>query len=215
MTEKPVLWGRGSSTNVQKVLWAVGELGIQVEHRIVGGEHGGTDTPAFRSLNPNGTVPVWQERDFALWESHAILRYLARREGRLYGASAHEIARTDQWLDWTAQVFWPPVRLLFLDVYRAGRTPSEVAGAEAAIARTHQTLKIADAAFLSEADDQAASPSIAGIALGIAIHRLVGLGYGIDLPPKLAAWHGAVRARPAFIAATLDEPDYAGAPPLR
>ena len=207
---RPILWGRGSSTNVQKVLWALGELGIDAERRVVGGEHGGTDSPAFRALNPNGTVPVWQEGSLVLWESHAILRHLARQSGQLYGEDATTIAHTDQWLDWTAQVFWPPVRLLFLDVFRAGLAPAEVRGAPEALERTRQTLAVAEAAFTDGATLDGDRPTIAAIALGIALHRLVGLDMGIELPTRLGRWHARMKSRPAFSRGTQDEPPMPG-----
>ena len=48
------LWGRLSSCNVQKVVWALGELGLAYEHIPLGGTFGGLDEPAYRALNPNG-----------------------------------------------------------------------------------------------------------------------------------------------------------------
>ena len=65
------LWGRASSANVQKTLWALEELGLPYEHRLVGGSYGGLDDPAYRALNPNGLVPTVQDGDLTVWESHA------------------------------------------------------------------------------------------------------------------------------------------------
>lgn len=205
MAMKPVLWGRGSSTNVQKVLWALHELGLEHERRIVGGPHGGNDTAAFLALNPNGTVPVWEQGDFVLWESQAILRHLARAHGHLYGADAQDMAYTDQWLDWSALVFWPPVRLLFLEVFKPGKALGEVEGAQGAIGRTRRNLLVADGALRQIVPDDAGL-TIAQISLAIGINRLLTMGYGIALPPALGRWHDDMRARAAFAIATADEP---------
>jgi glutathione S-transferase len=75
------LWGRRSAFNVQKVLWALGELGLGFELREVGGSFGGLDTPEFRAPNPHGRIPVRVDGGLAIRESHSILRYLAARYG--------------------------------------------------------------------------------------------------------------------------------------
>ena len=75
------IWGRRSSFNVQKVMWLVGELGLAHEHIDAGGRAGGLDDQAFLVMNPHGRVPVIADGDAMVWESHAILRYLAARHG--------------------------------------------------------------------------------------------------------------------------------------
>lgn len=210
MSDRPILWGRGSSTNVQKVLWTCAELGITPDHRPLAGEHGGNDAAWFLTLNPNGTVPVWQEGDFALYESQAIMRHLARQHGALYGGDAARMAQVDCWLDWFALVFWPPVRMLFLDVWRDGKLPADAPAARAAMDRAATfTNRIADrltaSAFIAGPDF-----SLADIAVTIGLNRMRGLDFGISVPCALAAWHDAQRARPGFALATADEPDLPG-----
>jgi len=83
------IWGRRSSFNVQKVLWLVAELGIAHRHIDAGGSFGGLDTLEFRAMNPNGKIPVLQDTDgTTVWESHAILRYLA---AKYCGAAANTV----------------------------------------------------------------------------------------------------------------------------
>src|ERR1700712_2283104 len=74
-TSNRIVWGRNTSSNVMKVLWGLGELGLAFERIDVGGAFGKTDTAEYRAMNPNGVVPTLQEDDFTLWESNAILRY--------------------------------------------------------------------------------------------------------------------------------------------
>ncbi|KWV54021.1 hypothetical protein AS156_07195 [Bradyrhizobium macuxiense] len=75
------VWGRRSSFNVQKVMWLIGELDLAHEHIDAGGAFGGLDAPEFLAMNPHGRVPVIRDDDATVWESHAILRYLAARRG--------------------------------------------------------------------------------------------------------------------------------------
>jgi hypothetical protein len=52
------IWGRTTSSNVQKVLWLAGEIGLPYERIDAGGAFGVVDTPAYRAMNPNGLVPT-------------------------------------------------------------------------------------------------------------------------------------------------------------
>lgn len=213
MTLKPILWGRGSSTNVQKVLWTAYELGLEVDRRVIGGPFGGNDRPEFRALNPNGTVPVWEEGDFVLWESQAVMRHLARQGERLYGSNPRQVALIDQWLDWSASVFWPPVRLLFLDVFKADKVPAQVNGAQQAIDRTNANLLIVSRVLEAGNPPWRDGFCLADISLSIGLHRLRGLGFQIDLPPVVMQWHEQNKARPGFSYATQDEPAMPGHQP--
>ncbi|TXM92213.1 EAL domain-containing protein, partial [Methylobacterium sp. WL122] len=106
------LWGRANSVNVQKALWGLDESGLAYERVEAGGAHGVIADPAYRAMNPNGLVPVLQEDGFALWESNAILRYLADgAEGALrLPDDRRERAQVQQWLDWQATSFTPAMR---------------------------------------------------------------------------------------------------------
>src|SRR5665647_2676789 len=75
------LYGRASSVNVQKVLWALDEVGQRFEHIQLGGAFGGLSDPAYRALNPNGRVPTLKDGDLVVWESYAIVRYVAAAYG--------------------------------------------------------------------------------------------------------------------------------------
>ena len=75
------VWGRNNSINVQKVMWAVGELGLEHERIDVGGAFGGLDTPEYGKLNPNRRVPTVEDGEVVVWESNACVRYLAARYG--------------------------------------------------------------------------------------------------------------------------------------
>ena len=76
------IWGRETSSNVQALMWCIGELGLPYERHDFGHRHGGTDTAAFLAMNPNGTIPVLRNGDGEpLWETGAILRYVAGRYG--------------------------------------------------------------------------------------------------------------------------------------
>ena len=115
------VYGRRSSINVQKVLWAIAETGVAFERQTVGGSFGGTDTREYRKLNPNGLVPSIKDGTIAMFELNAIVRYLARRYGKdtIRPRGQKPWALADQWMDWAtttpnvplSQLFWNKVRL--------------------------------------------------------------------------------------------------------
>ena len=86
------LWGRNNSTNVKKVLLTLEELELPYEQILAGREFGINHDADFLAMNPNGLVPLLRddESDLILWESNAIVRYLAAQYGqkRLWGPAA-------------------------------------------------------------------------------------------------------------------------------
>jgi glutathione S-transferase len=103
------IWGRATSSNVQAAMWAAAEVGLEVERIDVGGKYGGTDTPAYRAMNPNGLIPVLKDGDLVMFESSAILRYLAARYGdETFWPSDPVIrARLDTWAEWVKTTLCP------------------------------------------------------------------------------------------------------------
>ena len=79
MSNKIQVWGRKTSSNVQTVMWAVAELGLEHERFDVGGAFGGTDTEEYLAMNPMGLVPAFKDGDLTLFESCAIVRYLGQK----------------------------------------------------------------------------------------------------------------------------------------
>jgi glutathione S-transferase len=106
------IWGRRNSSNVRKVLWCAEEIGLPYESIEVGGSHGGTQTPEYQAMNPNGLVPVIEDHGLPLWESNAIVRYLSARYalGTLYAEDPMERAQAEKWMDWSTSRMAPLYR---------------------------------------------------------------------------------------------------------
>ena len=95
------IWGRTDSSNVQKVLWCCGELGLQFDRFDVGGKFGGNKEKPYLDMNPNGLVPTIQDGEFILWESNSIMRYLVDKygQGKLLPSTAEGRANSNRWMD--------------------------------------------------------------------------------------------------------------------
>lgn len=109
------LWGRDTSINVQKVMWLLAELGLDYERIDLGGKFGGLDDPKYVALNPNRMVPTLVDGDLVLWESNAILRYLADAygAGTSFGGTAAERASSDKWMEWYQSSIYTSFQSIF------------------------------------------------------------------------------------------------------
>ena len=97
------------SSNSRRVLLTAYHLGLDLELVAVdlsGGEH---KTPEYLRLNPNGRVPLLVDGEFYLWESHAIMQYLADKspEQDIYPQGISARADVNRWLFWSANHFAP------------------------------------------------------------------------------------------------------------
>lgn len=196
----PNLLGRANSSNVQKVLWMCDEVGVPFDHRPVGGAFGGNREDWFLRMNPNGLVPVLVDDGAAIWESNAIVRYLAARYGEdgLWPADPLQRALADRWMDWQITTLLPPMTTLFLGLVR---TPPERRDAAALAAARDKAAQ----AWAIVADAVEPGPYVAGdgfgiadIALGIHAHRWMTLTSGLPKPSALEAWYARLCARPAY-----------------
>src|SRR5690554_4489962 len=95
--------GRVTTINVRKVLWAADEMVVDHVSEDWGLPLRDPNDPGFLRLNPNAQVPVIIEDDFVLWESNAIMRYLAQQHrSGLLPAAPRAQAVMEQWLGWQA-----------------------------------------------------------------------------------------------------------------
>src|SRR3954464_13500612 len=125
------IWGRDSSSNVQKAMSAVGELKLEHTRIDIGGVFGKNKEPKYLAMNPNGLVPTLEEEDgFLLWESNSVVRYLAAKHGagKLEPADPKTRALASQWMDWQLSVVAPAIFHAFWGLIR---TPPEKRDAKA------------------------------------------------------------------------------------
>lgn len=194
------IWGRANSINVQKVLWACEEMGVPFERIDAGMQFGVNNTPEFLAMNPNGLVPVLQEDDFTLWESHAILRYLAMKHGRasLYPDDPRVAAKGDQWLEWCASTAWPFMKPVFWNLVRVPEPDRDMNAVRQGVEGLVKSFAILEDLLARQPYLAGDAFSLADIPLGLVAYRWYGLD--IDRPdyPAVRAWFDRLTARRAF-----------------
>lgn len=195
------IWGRANSVNVQKVLWLCSELALPFRRIEAGGVHGVVDTPEFRAMNPNGRVPVLIDGDVLLWESNAILRYVAlAHDGEgFYPEAAADRARMERWLDWSLSTLQPAERPMFWGLVRTPPDRRDAAAIETSRAATEGCWRIVDSHLAGRDYLEAGSLSLADMALGTYVHRWFAMPE-IVRPDfaNLAAWYDRLLQRPAY-----------------
>jgi glutathione S-transferase len=102
------------SSNSRRVVMTAIHLNVTLERVVVDllrGEHRAAD---YLRLNPNGKVPLLDDDGFTLWESHAIMQYLADRSPAqtIYPQDARRRADVNRWLFWSAYHFTPAVGMI-------------------------------------------------------------------------------------------------------
>jgi len=195
------VWGRRSSFNVQKVLWLVGELHLAHDHIPAGGSFGGLDAPAFRAMNPHGRVPVIQDNDTVLWESHAILRYLAARhsEGDLWARDPADRARVDGWMDWSQTSLQPDfLNGVFWGYYRTLEAQRDWPAIRRSLDRCAAHFRLLDGMLAEQLFLTGDRLSLADIPIGTSLYRYFELDLDRPNLPNVTAWYRRLQQRPAY-----------------
>ena len=183
-----------ATPNGYKASVALEELGLPYEVRTINLSTLEQKTPAYLAINPNGRVPALVDDGFAVFESGAILMYLAEKTGRLMPTDPKGRSRVVQWLMFQmggvgpmmgqANVFfryWPEKLQPVIDRYQ-GETRRLFGVLEGQLAQ-HEYL--------------AGDYSIADIAHWCWVRSYYWSGVDIEPFPNLKRWVDAIAARPA------------------
>ena len=179
--------------NPRKVCALARHLRLPLEHVRVNLGQGEHKTPAFLAMNPNGKVPVLVDGDTTLWESNAILCYLADKAGSdLWPRDArqYEVLR---WLMWDATEFAPQSgRLYFEHVIkpRFGMGPPDAAEVESATAGFRRFATVLDAHLRARRYLLGDTLSVADFAVAITLPYARQAHLPLDDFPAIRRWHG-------------------------
>jgi len=194
------VWGRTSSLNVQKVMWAIDELGLEHERIDAGGAFGGLDTPAFGHLNPNRKIPTVEDGGTVLWESNAVVRYLAAQygAGSLWPESPAARSLADRWMDWQIGTINVDLGPVFLGLVRTTAEKRDMAAIDAAVARLATAWSILDDHLASRRYVAGNVLTMGDIPVGCAYWRYISLDIRRPPLPNLQLWFQALKERDPY-----------------
>jgi glutathione S-transferase/GST-like protein len=186
-----------ATPNGWKVSIALEELGLPYEVRLVDLRAGEQKQPWFTAINPNGRIPAIVDRDeadFAVFESGAILLYLAEKTGRLMPGDAKGRSRVAQWLMFQMGGVGPMMgQANVFTRYFPEQLPSVI---ERYRRESRRLFEVLDA-HLAAREWLAGDYSIADIANWSWVHTHEWPGVSTDGLPHLQRWLAAIAARPA------------------
>ncbi len=206
------VWGRQTSICTQRVLWCLedvelpydlvltsGTMGPQGHVSKGGKPFGGADTSEYLQMNPVGRIPTIDDGGFILWDSNAILMYLALK----YAPHLHEedigvFSQASAWMSWSNEYLDPPLAHLVQNLVRWPQSQRDPAVARKWNDAMAGSLEILDRHLATRSYVAGNQPGIAEFSIAPGIHRW--FLFDLDRPslPHLEAWHARLSERPAF-----------------
>jgi glutathione S-transferase len=194
------IWGRTDSSNVQKVLWCCGELGLEFERVDWGGKFGGNKDTDYLAMNPNGLVPTIKDGDFLLWESNSIMRYLNEKYGqqRLLPPTPEGRANANRWMDWQLSVLNPTIVPLFFATIRTPADKRDPKAIQAALEKTTAVWQMVEAQLAKTRYLGGEEFSLGDIPAGVWAHRWFSLPIERAKLTHIENWYERLKQRRAY-----------------
>jgi glutathione S-transferase len=196
------IWGRNTSSNVQKVIWALAEMKLPFERVDVGGAFGKTKDPFYLAMNPNSLVPTLEEEDgFTMWESNSIVRYLAgKHQNRaLEPADLKARAHAQMWMDWQLSVMAPAITPVFWGLIRTPPEKRDAKAIEEGRLKSNQlAAEVLERALEKNAYITDNRLSMGDIPIGCEVQRWMRCPIERPKLPNVEAWFGRLGQRAPF-----------------
>ena len=207
------------SPRVVGIAALISHLGLECELRSIDLDRGDQLAPDYVALNPNGKIPTLEDEGFVLWESNAILFYLAakRPESGLWPADLRGQADVMRWLAWES-AHWDAESCGMVAFEKASRPVLGLGKPDAAfIARGEQNF----ARFAAVLDQHLQKKAwlvgdrltIADFSIGalvpiarslkLPVERFAAIGRWYESLAELPAWRDAIAAKDSAVAALL------------
>ncbi|EJL27457.1 glutathione S-transferase family protein [Novosphingobium sp. AP12] len=196
------LWGRLNSHNVKKVAWFAEELGLNYMRRDIGGQFGFTDE--YLAKNPNRLIPMIEDGKVILWESNAILRYMAAEYGgeRWFPRDPIDRALADRWMDWQF-AYADAQRVPFLNFARTPREQWDHEAIAHGIDACARHLAVLEKYLGKKPWLSGGQFGIGDIPMGVYAYTWFSLPFDKPEFPAVAEWYDRIRQRPGFAAQVM------------
>ena len=193
-----------TSANSRRVLLTAILLGTKLDLVVVDLLKGEHRTEGYLRINPNGKVPVLDHGGFHLWESHAIMQYLADLNlgQALYPKDAPARADVNRWLFWCAYHFTPAVGFISRERVskkmiggKGAPDPSEISRGEALVSAAAQVLDahLADRQWIAQS-----RLTLADLAIASPLMHTQAAQLPVSHYEHLQRWFAQVRALEAW-----------------
>ena len=196
------LYGFPPSPNTRKVQAVAAHIGVPLEFELVDITKGKSHTPEFLAMNPNGRTPVLKDGDFTLWESNAIMQYVAgKKKNDLWPDDARTRADITRWQCWQlaqwhqgcGDFLWENLVKKLLGL--GDTDPAVLKKAEAAF---HRDAPVLDAQLAKQPYLVNGSLTLADFAVGSYLHYAVPAQLPLERYPNIRAWYARLEALPAW-----------------
>jgi glutathione S-transferase len=193
------IWGRLTSINVRKVVWAAQEAGVAFIRTDAGMAFGMVDTPQYRAMNPNGLVPTLQDGAVVLWESNTIVRYLCAKyaPGTLYSQDLAQRFDAERWMDWQQTTLNRAGGAAFLQWVRTPAAQRDTQAIAQSVAAMEPLMALLDTRLANQSYMAGDHFTMADIPIACEVHRWFGLPQPHPQWINLERWFAAILQRPA------------------
>jgi len=190
------------SSNARRVLLTASQLGITLDEVVIDFASE-TDRARLQEMNPCGKVPVLEDDGFVLWESAAIMQYLADKAGAasLYPQALQARADVNRWMFFASQHFSPAVGILCWEqlwkklVTGAGPDPVEIAKGEALV---HEHAAVLDRHLASREWISGGQLTLADFALAAPLMYLGRCTIPVEKYTHMLGWLERIKQLPAW-----------------
>ena len=187
-----------------KVMALANHLGLDCALRMIDLRKGEQKAPQYAALNPNMRMPTLKDGDLVLWESNAILQYLALRRPDSSVFPADERARLDvtRWQFWEL-AHWDPACAVFAFEYVAksllfGKSEPDQAALAKGTEAFHRAAKVLDGQLAGRKFVTGDNLTLADFSLGAALNLAEIAHLPIEPYAEIRRWHAGLRALPSW-----------------
>lgn len=190
-----------------KVLWLASHLGLDYEFKLVDFTKNAQNAPEYVALNPNGRAPAIEHDGYVLWESNAILEYLASLtpSAGLLPQDTRERLSVSKWLFWES-AHWDPACAIFAfervvkPLFGRGQEdPAEIARGQQLFERVGKVL---DGVLAKNRYVAGASLSLADFSIGSAMCIAEQARFPIESFRSIQRWQTDIKSLPSWTKAS-------------
>ena len=198
-----ILYDWKNSYNSRKIRAVAFECDQNIDAQSIDIMAGETRTPKYLAMNPNGKVPVLKDEDFCLWESNAIMCYVASKNAssKLLPTNPSERARVDQWLFWQTAHLSPSIgKISFEKIWKAklGMGQEDPKAIEAAMPEVERYLKVLDGELAKNEWVVGKNLSVVDFACAAAFMMRREINLDLANYSNISRWLDKVESRPSW-----------------